>query len=257
MLAAPPTSVLFLTDAVFGDLAQDVISLGSPHERPRVLVVRLRNSVMAFLNSWTLLKVPRRMRVSVNSLNHRSMRFNHDELVGTKCKLNRGLRASHRLICSCLCTLRHALVNRSEEDEKFLVMPVMELRDDRSVERVLGCEAVDACRSAGNRSTQKTAAFSGGLRYNPTTSRIFLGEVLVLADLECTRAMRLQTMQLPKPVDGCVAHAHRSSHASRGPLRRSGVSHATSCPESCQRRAAESWVSALNEERPSPSPSSG
>lgn len=40
----------------------------------------------ASMSSSTLVKRPRRRRLSVSSLNHRSTRFNHDDEVGMKCR---------------------------------------------------------------------------------------------------------------------------------------------------------------------------
>ena len=50
----------------------------------------VRYSSMAWINSGTLPKLPRRTRFSVNSRNQRSTRFSHDELVGVKCSMKRG-----------------------------------------------------------------------------------------------------------------------------------------------------------------------
>ena len=44
---------------------------------------------MASMRCGTEVKAPRRSRRSVSSLNQRSMRFNHDELVGVKCRCQR------------------------------------------------------------------------------------------------------------------------------------------------------------------------
>jgi hypothetical protein len=41
---------------------------------------------MATINSATLWKFPRRMRLRAISANHRSTRFSYEELVGVKCR---------------------------------------------------------------------------------------------------------------------------------------------------------------------------
>src|SRR5207247_10961284 len=61
-----------------------------------------RNSSMAFCKSSTLTKTPRRMRLPVNSPNHRSTRFSQLELVGTKCGIKRSCRLSQRCTLGCL-----------------------------------------------------------------------------------------------------------------------------------------------------------
>ena len=50
------------------------------------------HSSMASTRAGTLAKLPRRSRRSVSSLNQRSTRFSHDELVGVKCRCHRALR---------------------------------------------------------------------------------------------------------------------------------------------------------------------
>ena len=45
--------------------------------------------VIAALRSVTLVKVPRRNRLSVSSLNQRSIRFSHELEVGVKCSCQR------------------------------------------------------------------------------------------------------------------------------------------------------------------------
>ena len=46
-------------------------------------------AVIALMRSFTLVKVPRRMRLPVISAKNRSTMFNHDALVGVKWKWNR------------------------------------------------------------------------------------------------------------------------------------------------------------------------
>ena len=50
---------------------------------------------MARSSSGTLVKLSRRMRLSVMSRKNRSTMFSHDALVGVKCMTKRGCRASH------------------------------------------------------------------------------------------------------------------------------------------------------------------
>ena len=52
---------------------------------------------MAFCRSSTLTKTPRRMRLPVNSPNHRSTKFSQLELVGTKCVMKRACRLSQQV----------------------------------------------------------------------------------------------------------------------------------------------------------------
>jgi hypothetical protein len=57
---------------------------------------------MAVINSGTLPKLPRRIRLSVMSRNHRSTKFNQELDVGMKCRWNRGWRWSHDFTRGCL-----------------------------------------------------------------------------------------------------------------------------------------------------------
>ena len=52
--------------------------------------------------SWRPSCAPRRSFLVVSSANQRSTRLSHDELVGVKCRTNRGWAASHRLIAGVL-----------------------------------------------------------------------------------------------------------------------------------------------------------
>jgi hypothetical protein len=62
----------------------------------------LMNPVMASIRSPTELKVPRRMAWRVMIPKKISTRFSHDPEVGVKCRVIRGLRASHALTAGCL-----------------------------------------------------------------------------------------------------------------------------------------------------------
>jgi hypothetical protein len=60
---------------------------------------------MAWINSGTLPKPPRRTRFSVNSRNQRSTRFSQDELVGVKRSMNRWCFSSQAFTLGWLCDL--------------------------------------------------------------------------------------------------------------------------------------------------------
>ena len=62
----------------------DVLGGGFPDERFRVFVPVGSPGGFAVLRSATLLKVPRRSRLSVSSLNQRSMRLSQELEVGVK-----------------------------------------------------------------------------------------------------------------------------------------------------------------------------
>ena len=61
--------------------------------------------VIAAVRSATLLKAPRRRRLSVSSLNQRSMRFSQELEVGVKCRCQRrrSLCANHFAISGVEC----------------------------------------------------------------------------------------------------------------------------------------------------------
>ena len=62
-----------------------------------------RYSWIAWTNSLTLKKLPRRIRFSVSRPNQRSTKFNQDELVGMKWRWNRRCRASQLFTLGCVC----------------------------------------------------------------------------------------------------------------------------------------------------------
>ena len=64
--------------------------------------------VIASVRSATLVKMPRRKRLSASSLNHRSTRFSQelDVGVGWRCQRRRFLCASHGLISGVECADR-------------------------------------------------------------------------------------------------------------------------------------------------------
>ena len=57
---------------------------------------------MSVSSSVTLRWAERRSLRLVSSANQRSTRFSHEELVGVKCRWNRGWRSSHCLISGVL-----------------------------------------------------------------------------------------------------------------------------------------------------------
>jgi hypothetical protein len=57
---------------------------------------------IAAMRSFTEVKVPRRMAWRVMIPKKISTRFSHDPEVGVKCRVIRGLRASHALTAGCL-----------------------------------------------------------------------------------------------------------------------------------------------------------
>ena len=66
-----PTSVVFHADAILfkhrpgaADFGQDVLDLGRPDEGFGIIVMLGDVSMMASINCWTLLKTPRRIRLS-------------------------------------------------------------------------------------------------------------------------------------------------------------------------------------------------
>jgi hypothetical protein len=61
-----------------------------------------RYASMAAISSGTLAKLPRRMRLSVISRNHRYTMFNQELEVGMKCRWNRGWRRSQDVTRGCL-----------------------------------------------------------------------------------------------------------------------------------------------------------
>ena len=60
------------------------------------------NRPIAAINSLTLLKLPRRMACRVMIEKKISTMFSQDPLIGVKCSVMRGLRASHAVTAGCL-----------------------------------------------------------------------------------------------------------------------------------------------------------
>ena len=58
---------------------------------------------MASLNSLTLPKLPGSKTSSLRSRKNLSTRFNHEELVGVKCRWKRECLAIQASTCRCLC----------------------------------------------------------------------------------------------------------------------------------------------------------
>ena len=89
---------------VGGEGFEDLVGGLGPHEGasgPRFHV--LVQARMSASSSVTLRCAERRSFRLVSSANHRSTRFIHDELVGVKCRWNRGWRSSHFFTSAVLC----------------------------------------------------------------------------------------------------------------------------------------------------------
>src|SRR5208283_3917672 len=74
---------------IFSTLAVQTNGLGCS-------LLMVMNSLMVAINSGTLVKTPRRMRLSVSSRNQRSTRLSHQAEVGVKCRWKRGCWANQR-----------------------------------------------------------------------------------------------------------------------------------------------------------------